>query len=579
PMTSPFIPYLIAQKALAEPASAAVAKEYEAGEHSLDEVLMSAGKMDEETLLKHKADFYHVPAALLSSKPIDRSILGLFPKEVITNYRIVPFEQDGDAVRIAMVNPENLKAREAVDFLARQKGWSTQFYVTTEKSLKHVLDQYSGSLSSEVGEALEIAGQSKQATGERKQRREAEEGLEEVVKSAPVSKMVSVILRHAVEGNASDIHIEPQDNESRVRYRIDGDLHSTLTLPKYIHNSIVSRIKVLANLKLDETRKPQDGRMHFEMDGKQIDIRISTLPLAGTEKVVMRILDITRGAPTLDSLGFLGRNLDVMKRQVGKPNGLFLVTGPTGSGKSTTLFAALSLLNKENVNIVTLEDPIEYYLPGANQSQVRPEVEYTFASGLRSILRQDPDIIMVGEIRDNETASLAVQAALTGHIVLSTLHTNDAPGAIPRLMDMKVERFLLATTLNIVQAQRLVRKMCEHCRAPVAIAPDLMEKAQSVLASIPKTGLYKGIDPAKPVFYKGAGCAKCGNSGYQGRLSIAEVIENTKNMQQIIAAGFVRADVEKELQAQGFISMMQDGIMKALLGLTGADEVVVATKE
>ncbi|MDZ4221522.1 MAG: GspE/PulE family protein, partial [Patescibacteria group bacterium] len=435
-----------------------------------------------------------MPAALLSSKPIDRSILGLFPKEVITNYRIVPFEQDGDAVRIAMVNPENLKAREAVDFLARQKGWSTQFYVTTEKSLKHVLDQYSGSLSSEVGEALEIAGQSKQATGERKQRREAEEGLEEVVKSAPVSKMVSVILRHAVEGNASDIHIEPQDNESRVRYRIDGDLHSTLTLPKYIHNSIVSRIKVLANLKLDETRKPQDGRMHFEMDGKQIDIRISTLPLAGTEKVVMRILDITRGAPTLDSLGFLGRNLDVMKRQVGKPNGLFLVTGPTGSGKSTTLFAALSLLNKENVNIVTLEDPIEYYLPGANQSQVRPEVEYTFASGLRSILRQDPDIIMVGEIRDNETASLAVQAALTGHIVLSTLHTNDAPGAIPRLMDMKVERFLLATTLNIVQAQRLVRKMCEHCRAPVAIAPDLMEKAQSVLASIPKTGLYKGID-------------------------------------------------------------------------------------
>ncbi|MEK7188913.1 MAG: GspE/PulE family protein [Patescibacteria group bacterium] len=573
----PFLQFLLAQQALTEKDVAELAAQYEGGTGSLDEVI--ASKLDEEVLLSHKAEFYHLPSAVLSGKPIDRGTLGLFPKEVVTNYRIIPFELTGDVVRIAMVDPENLKAREAVDFLARQKGWNTQFYVTTEKGFKHALDQYSGSLSSEVGEALEIAHESRKTLAERTHAKEEDENLEEVVKSAPVSKMVSVILRHAVEGKASDIHIEPQDDESRVRYRIDGELHSTLSLPKYIHNSIVSRIKVLANLKLDETRKPQDGRIHFEVDGKQIDIRISTLPLAGAEKVVMRILDVTRGAPTLESLGFIGRNFEVMKRQVGKPNGLFLVTGPTGSGKSTTLFAALSLLNEERVNIVTLEDPIEYYLPGANQSQVRPEVGYTFANGLRSILRQDPDIIMVGEIRDNETASLAVQAALTGHIVLSTLHTNDAVGAIPRLLDMKVEQFLLATTLNIVQAQRLVRKLCEHCKEPTELAPDLAKRVQAALSSIPEGAAYEGVTLAKPVFYKGAGCAKCGQTGYQGRLSIAEVIENTKTLSGIITKGFERSLVEQELASQGFVSMVQDGIMKALLGLTTADEVVVATKE
>ncbi|MBI2050610.1 MAG: type II/IV secretion system protein [Parcubacteria group bacterium] len=576
-MLVPFLQFLLAEQALTQEEVALAAARYEGGKSSLDEVLLEV--MDEEALLKGKAEFYHLPSVLLSGKPIARAILGLFPKEVVTNYRIIPFEQEGDAVRVAMIDPENLKAREAVDFLARQKGWNTQFYVTTEKGFAHALDQYSGSLSSEVGEALELAGENRKTAGERTRATQEDENLEEVVKSAPVSKMVSVILRHAVEGGASDIHIEPQDNESRVRYRIDGELHATLSLPKYIHNSIISRIKVLANLKLDETRKPQDGRLHFEVDGKQIDIRISTLPLAGSEKVVMRILDVTRGAPTLESLGFIGRNFEVMKRQVGKPNGLFLVTGPTGSGKSTTLFAALSLLNEERVNIVTLEDPIEYYLPGANQSQVRPEVGYTFANGLRSILRQDPDIIMVGEIRDNETASLAVQAALTGHIVLSTLHTNDAVGAVPRLLDMKVEQFLLATTLNIVQAQRLVRKLCEHCKAPAELPPDLVERVRAALASIPEGALYEGVSPAKPVFYKGAGCAKCGDTGYQGRLSIAEVIENTKALSEIITTGFERPLVEKELARQGFISMVQDGIMKALLGLTTADEVVVATKE
>jgi len=576
---SPFLEFLVSQKVLALQDAERLEATYQEGTRSLEAVLLEFAKIDDDTILKYKGDFYHLPTVSFDTKLIEQNVLGLFPKEVVTNYRIAPFEQDGDSMRIAMLNPENLKAREAVDFLARQKGWNTQFYVTTEKGFKRVLDQYSGSLTSEVGEALLYADKSHDLSNKKKDKNEEEQDLEEVVKSAPVSKMVSVILRHAVDGGASDIHIEPQENESRVRYRIDGQLHSTLSLPKYIHNSIISRIKVLANLKLDETRKPQDGRIHIEVNGKKIDFRVSTLPLAGAEKVVMRILDVTRGAPTLESLGFQGHNFDTMTRQITKPNGMFLVTGPTGSGKSTTLFSALSLLNKEEVNIVTLEDPIEYYLSGANQSQVRPEVGYTFASGLRSILRQDPDIIMVGEIRDNETASLAVQAALTGHIVLSTLHTNDALGSIPRLMDMKVEPFLLGTTLNIVQAQRLVRKVCQNCKTETQLPPDLAERAAEILASISDTVLYKGINRTKPTYYKGVGCAKCGNTGYQGRLSVSEVIENTKAMQQIISKGFDQALAEKELIQQGFISMRQDGIMKALLGFTTADDVAVATKE
>ena len=576
-MSPNFLQFLKDKEVITDVLKEQLMEKYEQAEKSLDDLILEVGKVDEETLLAQKSEFYHLPSVALEKKQIAKDAQGLFPKEIISNYHILPFEIEADIVRVAMVNPENLKAREAVDFLARQKGWNAQFYVATERGFKHSMDQYSGSLRSEVSEALVFADKNKEE--EKEEVIKTEKDLEEVVKSAPVSKMVSVILRHAVEGGASDVHIEPQDDETRVRYRVDGDLHSTLSLPKYIHNSIVSRIKVLANLKLDETRKPQDGRIHMNIGDRQIDFRVSTLPLTGSEKVVMRILDVTRGAPTLEDLGFIGHNLEIIQRQIKKPNGLFLVTGPTGSGKSTTLFAALSMLNDEEVNIVTLEDPVEYYLPGANQSQTRPEVGYTFATGLRSILRQDPDIIMVGEIRDNETASLAVQAALTGHIVLSTLHTNDAIGAIPRLMDMKVEQFLLSSTINIIQAQRLVRKVCAYCKKEYVPSPDLAKRVQEVLATISDKVLYKGIDRQKIIFLHGQGCAKCSNTGYSGRISISEIVNNTDGMKEIISKGFDHDLVQKELENQGFISMAQDGIMKALLGMTTADEVVVATKE
>jgi len=578
-MTINFLQFLKSKKVLTQEEVDFFIKKYQEGKYSFESLILKEARgIDAEKLLELKGEYYNLPIVQLEKQTSDKNVFGLLPKETITNYQIIPFDSKDGVIRVGMVNPENLKAREAVDFLARQKGWDTQFYVINEKAFLKSLESSGGSLHTQVTEALEYAGKER-SEDDNKKTKNKEEDFEEVVKSAPVSKMVSVILRHAVEGGASDIHIEPMDNETRVRYRIDGELHSTISLPKFIHNSIVSRVKVLANLKLDETRKPQDGRIHLEMEGKQIDFRVSTLPLSGSEKVVMRILDVSRGAPTLNDLGFMGRNLEVIERQIWQPNGMFLVTGPTGSGKSTTLFSALSILNKEQVNIVTLEDPVEYYLPGANQSQVRPEVNFTFASGLRSILRQDPDIIMVGEIRDNETASLAVQAALTGHIVLSTLHTNDAAGAIPRLLDMKVEKFLLSSTLNIIQAQRLVRKVCPHCKKECKVAPDLLETAKTVLAAIPDKSLYQGVDRGNPIFYKGEGCAKCGKTGFSGRISVAEVIQNTREMQDIIAKGFDYSRAEEELKNQGFISMLQDGIMKAALGLTTADEVVVATKE
>ncbi|OGY97163.1 MAG: hypothetical protein A2543_02310 [Candidatus Komeilibacteria bacterium RIFOXYD2_FULL_37_8] len=400
----------------------------------------------------------------------------------------------------------------------------------------------------------------------------------EMVKSAPVSKIVSVILRHAIEGRASDIHIEPFTNQSKVRYRIDGVLHTTIVLPIYVHAALISRIKVMANLKIDETRIPQDGRIRINVHNKDVDFRISTIPLMGHEKVVMRILETPDKAPTFSELGFLGLQGKVIEKNIYKPNGMFLLTGPTGSGKSTTLFALLSFLNKEDVNISTLEDPVEYYIPGVNQSQIRPEVNFTFATGLRALLRQDQDIIMVGEIRDNETAELAIHAGLTGHSVLTTLHTNSAVGAIPRLFDMKVEPFLLASTLNAVVAQRLVRKICDKCKAEEKLPSGLEVTIHQHLDTIPKEAFYGDVDPKVFKFYKGKGCANCGQTGYKGRLSIAEAINVTRSLKDIIAKGFDRQEVEVELAKQKFITMEQDGVIKALLGLTSIEEIMRVSK-
>ncbi|MEK7203239.1 MAG: GspE/PulE family protein, partial [Patescibacteria group bacterium] len=452
-------------------------------QQDLGDILIAKKLINTEELTKLKAKIFDLPYQIILDQKIDESALNIISAEVAENYKIICLEKNGQKIKIGLINSENFKAIEVVDFLAKRKGLQVEYCLISKNSFDNAFKQYK-TLNKEISIALKFKRKEdlKQLTKEGEQK-EAE--LENVSRTTPVAKIVSVIIKHAIEGRASDIHIEPMQKESRVRYRVDGILHTSLTLPKNIHNAIVARIKVMADLKLDETRVPQGGRIRFAFKDREIDLRISVLPLLDDEKVVMRILDISDRAPILEDLGFMGQGLDIIKRNIKKKNGLFLITGPTGSGKSTTLFSILNEINKEGVNITTLEDPVEYFIKGVNQSQIRPEIGYTFASGLRSFLRQDPDVIMVGEIRDNETADLAIHASLTGHFILSTLHTNNAIGAISRLMDMKIEPFLLGTTLNVIVAQRLGRKVCSHCKIEYKLPAELTAEIREIINKIP----------------------------------------------------------------------------------------------
>ena len=513
----------------------------------------------------------------LEGKTIPKGILDIFPHDLAQNYEIIPLARDGNLLTIGMVDPTNFKAMEAVDFIARKNNFRVVYKVIAASGLRNMFKQYT-SLTSEVEEALASSEEDqKQITGIESLNLE-DKGMEEVVKTAPVTKMVSVILKHAVEGGASDIHIEPISEGSRVRYRIDGELHTSIILPPYVHSAIVARIKVLSNLKLDETRIPQDGRFRTTLEGKTIDLRVSTLPLMNQEKVVMRILDMSSDFLNLVKLGFMGRDLDILRASVKKSKGLILVTGPTGSGKSTSLYSLMSLINTDGINIVTLEDPIEYYIEGINQSQVNPEVGMTFASGLRAILRQDPDAIMVGEIRDSETAELAVHASLTGHIVFSTLHTNDAFGAIPRLIDMKLEPFLLASSLSLIEAQRLVRRICDHCREEFKLPADMLTEVMKEFETLDEKQWPDDIDRNNIKFYRGKGCSRCGGTGYKGRLVIDEVIKIDEIFQELIVNGFPMDQVRARAKEQGTMLLRQDGFIKTMRGLTTVEEVLRVTQ-
>ncbi len=545
----------------------------------VDTFLARRQVINEEEITKAKAELYNFEYINLIGKSISSGLLNLLPRDLSDNYKIVVFDREGTVIKVGMVDPGNFKAIEAVDFMALKNGLQVKYFAISTDSYRAASKQYEN-IHEEVGEALDTAESIFAPKEEVGLETDGKKTLDEMIKSAPVTKIVSVVLRHAIEGRASDIHIEPVGNQSRIRYRIDGILHTTIVLPIYVHAALVSRVKVMANLKIDETRIPQDGRIRLNIFNKDVDFRVSTIPLMNSEKVVMRILTTPEKAPTLEDLGFQGLQLAKMQRNIKKPNGMFLVTGPTGSGKSTTLFAVLSILNAESVNITTLEDPVEYFISGVNQSAIRPEVGFTFANGLRALLRQDPNIIMVGEIRDNETASLGIQASLTGHFLLSTLHTNSAVGAIPRLYDMKVEPFLLSNTLNIVVAQRLVRKICTFCKRPTDVAPDVLERVKSDFAVIPPNAMYGGVTPTSPLtFFRGAGCPRCGHSGYSGRSTIVEAIEVTKSMKDLITTGFRRKEVDEELKKQDYITMKQDGIIKALLGSTTLEEVMMASEE
>mgnify|MGYP001599189409 CR=1 FL=1 len=544
-------------------------------QQSLEQALLTSKIFDEEKLTRSQADFFHLPYVDLRNQALPKEALAIVAKSTLENYQFVPFAKQKNVLKVALTDPADLQALEALEFLAQKNKYRIELYLTSRTSYQEALRK-SQTISAEVGEALAVIQEKEQIGGTR--RPAAEVATKKMSVEAPITKIVDVIIKHAITARASDIHIEPQESDLRIRYRVDGILHSSLIVPKVVHPGIVSRIKILSNLKIDEQRLPQDGRFHMDIEKHSIDFRISTLPTVSGEKVVMRILDKSGGVPKLEELGLSGMKLERLKENISKAHGMLLVSGPTGSGKSTTLYAVLNILNRIGVNIVTLEDPVEYFIEGVNQSQINPDIGLTFASGLRSILRQDPNIIMVGEIRDRETAELAVHSALTGHLVFSTLHTNDAIGAIPRLLDMGIEAFLLTASVNAVMAQRLVRKICADCRKEIPVSPEVKKLIATELEDIPSAEA-EGLDIKDIKIFAGQGCKICGDTGYRGRIAIFEVLPLSDVIKGLVLERQAVAKIRNQAKAEGMISMRQDGLLKVLKGVTTIEEVIRVTKE
>lgn len=542
-----------------------------------EEFLLFQKLADEDTLFSLKGEDLKIPFRKVEADSVPLKVLSLIPEDSAKYYKMVPIGQKEKTLEIGMVYPEDLQAKEALNFLSRQGSFSFQAFLISLSAFENLMKQYRA-LKGEMTQALQAL---EQEMGEN-QPKSKQAGMQRLAEEAPVTKMVAVILRTAVEGGASDIHIEAMRNSLRVRFRLLGELHSSLILPLKVHLAIVARIKILCSMRIDENRLPQDGRFTTVIDGKPIDFRVSTFPTALGEKVALRVLDPSRGLKGFEDLGFREYNLVKLREALKKPYGLILSTGPTGSGKSTTLYAMLQVLNKEGVNIVSLEDPVEYMMEGVNQSQVRPEIGYDFASGLREILRQDPDIMLVGEVRDKETANLVIHSALTGHIVLSTLHTNNALGAIPRLLDMGIDRYLIPTTLVLAVSQRLVRKLCDQCKEKVQPAKEIVDLMERDIMQLP-IDLRKRVEPLLKrkdlVLYKAKGCRQCGSSGYTGRIGIFEVLAMTEELGKIVLEHPSEAEIAKEAARQGMTTMRQDGIIKVLDGITTIEEVLRVTED
>ncbi len=501
---------------------------------------------------------------------IPYEILDYIPEDSATHYKSVPLGISDGVLEVGMVDPENLKAVDAINFISRKAGLPFKIFLISEKDFKNVLSMYR-SLGGEVSQALtelesELSADEKNIQAAIDEQEET--GNTYIREDAPVIKIVATILRYAVDGKASDVHIEKTEKRVKVRFRVDGVLHTSLVLPIKTHRAIVARVKVLSSMRLDERRKPQDGRFSASISGHKIDFRVSTFPTYYGEKIVMRILDRKRGFIPISDLGFGEHNLDLMRNAMSKPHGLILVSGPTGSGKSTTLYSILAELDRERKNILSLEDPIEYYIDGINQSQVHPEIGYTFANGLRTTLRQDPDIIMLGEIRDSETAKLAVQAALTGHLVLSTIHTNSAIGVVPRLVDMGVDPYLIAPTLIISLAQRLVRKLCAGKGEPVPLDESKRLMLDREFADLPNK--YKPNIPE--IVYEPRPTDDC-PTGLKGRLAVFEMLPSTRELEHAILTNPTEENIMSIARQQGMYSMKEDALLKAFNGLIPYSEV------
>ncbi len=544
-------------------------------ERSPEDILLEKKLISEKTLFKIKSELLGIPLKDVVPADIPTDLLEFIPEESVLHYKMVPLSRHDHVLEVGMVHPENLKAQEALSFLAREKGFSYKVVLIPYSVWRTILKRYK-TLNKEIEEALEVL----EAQSKEKQKTEKspvldfQQEISVLEKEAPIAKIVNALIRHAVEGKASDIHIEPLPEKVRVRFRTMGQLHSSITIAKEYHSPLVARIKILSNMRIDETRRPQDGRFSVNFEGTKIDFRVSTFPTALGEKVVIRVLDPSKGLLSFEELGLRKDNIEILKSSIEKPYGLILVTGPTGSGKSTTLYSVLNYLNKETVNIVTLEDPVEYFMEGVNQAQVNPEIGFTFARGLRHILRQDPDIIMVGEIRDLETVELTIHAALTGHLVLSTLHTNNAVGAIPRMIDMGIEPFLIPPTLELVIAQRLVRVLCQDCAQRVlakARAREIIEKQWKLLPE----QVRESYPLPQPLYiYKSTGCKKCNNTGYIGRTGIFELLKITDPIGELMLKKPSESKLFELAKKEGLVTMMQDGILKVLQGITSLEEVL-----
>ena len=573
-----FEQFLLAEKFLTAKDMISARTEQTKNKLGFDDALLSLKIMDEERLTRAKAIFFRLPYIDLRNQSMPKDMVNILPKETVENYQFLPFAKEKNLIRVALTEPNDLQALEALEFFAQKNQVRIELYLTSKTSFQEALKK-GRTISTEVSEALAAIQEKKNKEEEREKKTiERLAPGRGISAEPPITQIVDVIIKHAITARASDIHIEPQETDLRIRYRVDGILHSSLIVPKIVHPAIISRIKILSNLKIDEQRLPQDGRFHMDVDKHSIDFRVSTLPTVNGEKIVLRILDKSGGVPTLEELGLSGMKLERLKESITKAHGMLLVTGPTGSGKSTTLYAVLDIVNKIGVNIVTLEDPVEYFIPGINQSQINPDIGLTFASGLRSILRQDPNVIMVGEIRDKETAELAVHSALTGHLVFSTLHTNDAVGAIPRLLDMGIEPFLLTASVNVVMAQRLVRRICSSCRKEASVPAEIQKLFKEELQGIPE-GESKGVDLEKIKIFAGTGCKICGQSGYQGRVAIMEVLPLSEKIKDLVLNHESVQKLRDQGRIEGMIGMKQDGLLKVLKGDTTLQEVMRVTKE
>jgi len=542
---------------------------------SEEEILLENKVLTEKFLFDLKSRNLKIPFREVSFLEVPTEILKLIPEESATYYKMVPLSKRDNIFEVGMIYPEDIKAQEALKFLIRQTELSFKVFLINFSGFDNISKQYR-TLKGEVGRALEAL--EKELKVERVVRPRAAE-FARMAEEAPIIKVVSVILKHAVDGRASDIHIEPTREKLRVRFRKDGVLHSSIILPLRIHPAVIARIKILSNLRIDETRIPQDGRFSTKILDRLIDYRISTFPTTLGEKIAIRVLDPTIGLKSFDELGISGMSFEAVKEAIKKPYGLILTSGPTGCGKTTTMYAIIQALNKEGINLVTLEDPVEYFISGINQSQIKPEIGYNFAMGLRHMIRQDPDIIMVGEIRDEESASLVTHAALTGHVVLSSLHTANSLGVIPRLIDMGIRPFLISPILNIALAQRLIRVLCPHCKKKIKPKKAIKELILEEINAMPPN-VKKDIKIPSPFYlWEAVGCKRCEMKGLKGRTGIFEVLKMTDQLAEIILKEPTETNILEEAKRQGMITMKQDGILKVLKGITTIEEVLRVAEE